>query len=89
MDYRIKQICKAKGILFKDLAKQIGISDVGLRQSLQGNPTIGTLEKIATALGVSVSELFEPPHNGVITCPNCGAEIALSASLKDGGNTEE
>lgn len=89
MDYRIKQICKAKGILFKDLAKQIGISDVGLRQSLQGNPTIGTLEKIATALGVSVSELFGPPHNGVITCPNCGAEIALSASLKDGGNTEE
>ena len=45
MNFRIKEICKEKGILFKDLAARLGITDVGLRQSLQGNPTIGTLEK--------------------------------------------
>ncbi len=58
MDFRIKEICKQKGILFKDLAKQIGVTDVGLRQSLQGNPTMGTLEKIASALNVELWELF-------------------------------
>ena len=41
MDFRIKELCKEKGLLFKELAQQLGITDVGLRQSLQGNPTIG------------------------------------------------
>ena len=59
MDFRIKELCKEKGLLFKELAQQLGITDVGLRQSLQGNPTVGTLEKIATALEVDISELFE------------------------------
>lgn len=59
MDYRIKELCKEKGLLFKDLAKKIGITDIGLRQSLQGNPTVGTLEKIASALDVEITELFE------------------------------
>lgn len=86
---RIKELIKAKGLTAKELSAIIGISESALSLAVNGNPTVETLQKIATALGVSVSELFEPPHNGVITCPNCGAEIALSASLKDGGNTEE
>ena len=45
----------------KELANKIGITDVGLRQSLNGNPTIGTLEKIADALEVPITELFAPP----------------------------
>lgn len=77
MNFRIKELCKEKGVLFKDLAQIVGVSDVGLRQSLKGNPTIGTLEKIASALGVSVSELFDAPKGGLITCPHCGKEITL------------
>ena len=75
MDFRIKELCKEKGLLFKELAQQLGITDVGLRQSLQGNPTIGTLEKIAVALGVSVPELFAPQPTNTITCPKCGAVL--------------
>lgn len=60
MDFRIKEICKSKGILMKDLAAKMGITDIGLRQSLRGNPTIGTLEKIAAILNVEVAELFRP-----------------------------
>lgn len=77
MDFRIKEICKERGILFKDLAAKLGITDVGLRQSLQGNPTVGTLEKIANVLNVEVSELFAPPKQGVITCPHCGKPINI------------
>ncbi len=58
MNFRIKELCKKKGILFKDLAAAVGVHDVTLRASLQGNPTIGTLEKVAAALGVDIVELF-------------------------------
>lgn len=77
MDFRVKEICKEKGILFKDLAKLVGITDVGLRQSLQKNPTIGTLEKIAAALGVPVAELFAPADTR-IKCPHCGKTFKVS-----------
>lgn len=77
MEFRIKDICKERGMLFKDLASQLGITDIGLRQSLQGNPTVGTLEKIAKVLNVEVVDLFAPPKEGVITCPHCGKQIKI------------
>lgn len=77
MEFRIKEICKEKGILIKDLAQMVGITDVGLRQSLNGNPTIGTLEKIASALGVEVTELFRPSDSSKIICPHCGKLIVV------------
>ena len=78
MELRVKDICKEKGILFKELAEKIGISDVGLRKQVQGNPSIKTLETIAEALGVSIVELFEKPEpsNGM-TCPHCGKPITI------------
>ena len=77
MELRVKQICKEKGILFKDLAAAVGVHDVTLRSSLQGNPTIGTLDKVAGALGVSVPELFAPQPTNTITCPHCGKLIKV------------
>lgn len=77
MEYRIKELCKERGILIKDLAQKVGITDVGLRQSLNGNPTIGTLEKIADALGVEVAELFRPSDNAKLVCPHCGKPIVV------------
>lgn len=59
MNLRIKEICKEKGVLQKDLAASLGVTDIALRASLKGNPTIGTLEKVANALGVEVVDLFE------------------------------
>lgn len=79
MELRVKEICKEKGILFKDLADKLNVSDVGLRKQVQGNPTIGTLEKIAEALGVSFTELFEQPKSDTasLTCPHCGKSIEI------------
>lgn len=79
MEYRIKELCKERGMLVKELAQKIGITDIGLRQSLNGNPTIGTLEKIASALGVEVAELFRPSGDTKIVCPHCGGEIIIKA----------
>lgn len=76
---RVKEIIKEKGITSKELAARLGLSEGALSQSLNGNPTLERLTQIASALGVSVSELFEQPREGVITCPNCGKSITLKA----------
>lgn len=81
MNFRIKEICREKGIMLKDLAGMIGITEVGLSKSLNGNPNISRLEEIATALGVPVTELFDMPKEGVIHCPHCGKEIKLNPSI--------
>ena len=49
--FRIKEICRDKGITQKELAEKIGITAVGLAKAIAGNTTIGTLEKVADALG--------------------------------------
>lgn len=60
---RILELCKAKGLTQAALAEKVGISRVGLSKALNGNTTIGTLEKVAAALGVEVVELFAPVSN--------------------------
>lgn len=82
-NFRIKEICAQKGMTQKDLAEKVGITPVGLAKSLKGNTTIATLEKIALALGVPLSALFEAPREGVVCCPKCGAELRLSAAIEE------
>ena len=64
--FRILELCKEAGINQTELAEKIGLSRVGLSKAINGNPTIGTLEKIADALGVPVTELFEKSNTGDI-----------------------
>ncbi|MCD7938191.1 MAG: helix-turn-helix transcriptional regulator [Tannerellaceae bacterium] len=71
MKLKVAEICKEKGITLKDLASRLGITNVGLSQQLNGNPTMATLIKIATALEVHICDLFDtyekkPPINGYI-----------------------
>lgn len=77
MELRIKELLKEKGMMHKELAEKLGVTDIALRASLKGNPTVSTLEKVADALSVSVPELFAAPRNGVITCPHCGKSITI------------
>ncbi len=77
MELRVKEVCKEKGVQMQELAEKLGINRITLTASLKGNPTIGTLEKIAIALGVEVSELFAPITGDTIACPHCGKAIRL------------
>ena len=63
MKLRILDICKQVGITQKELAERIGLSALGLSKAINGNPTKDTLEKIASALNVKITELFEEPTN--------------------------
>lgn len=61
-EFRINELCKKKGITLKQLAEGVNIHPVSFTQALsdKGNPTFDTLSKIASFLGVDLSELFRP-----------------------------
>ena len=80
MNNRIKEILKEKGLTQKFLADALGVSTNSISMTLSGNPTLGTLQKIAEALGVPLSELFAEREKGVITCPHCGKNIVVEAT---------
>ena len=77
MKFRIKELCKEKGILMETLAGILSIHPNSLTRNINGNPTIETLEKIAVALNVPVVELFENSASRHVFCPKCGAELKL------------
>lgn len=58
MQLRIKEIIKEKGTTIQNIADSIGINRVSLTNSINGNPTVDTLLKIADALEVPITELF-------------------------------
>lgn len=58
MGLRIKEVIKEKGLTITELADKMGINRVNLSSMVNGNPTVETLEKIATALNVPISALF-------------------------------
>ena len=76
---RVKELLKQKGMTAKELAAKLGISEGALSQSIKdgANPNLQTISKIASALGVSVSDLFAAPKEGVIHCPHCGEVFTL------------
>ena len=77
MKFRVKEICKTRGLLMEELAEKLGVTRITLTRNINGNPTIETLERIASALGVPVTELFDPPSTDIITCPQCSAKFQL------------
>lgn len=57
---RIKDIAESKGISVRELAERVGIKENQVHVMCRTNSTkIDTLEKIAQALGVSVSLFFD------------------------------
>ena len=81
--YRIKEICSEKGITQKELAAKVELSSTSLSRIITGDqkPSLDTLEKIASALNVGISDLFgDSVASGAntIICPHCGERIKLS-----------
>ena len=48
MNLRVKEICKEKGITIQELADNMEMKRESLSRAINGNPTLETLEKIAT-----------------------------------------
>ena len=59
MRLRIKEVCQMRNTTQKELAENLGVSEVTLSRASNGNTSLPLLEKIATALNVPISALFE------------------------------
>ena len=59
---RVKEICKEQNMTLADLASKMKITASALSQNLK-KPSFDTLEKLASALDVEVSELFTPKND--------------------------
>ena len=57
---QVKEVAKSKGMSITDLAGRLGIKQVSLSRTINGNPTIETLRKIAAVLDCDVRDLIEP-----------------------------
>lgn len=62
MKTRVLEICKERGISLNELAESIGVKQANLSQSLNGNPTLSTLQMVAENLNVDVADLFVKPE---------------------------
>ena len=80
MNLRIKEILREKGFTSIWLSSQIGITQPNMSNIVSGKskPSLETLEKIASALNVPISELFEQPQSDTINCPYCGGKIKVT-----------
>lgn len=71
MELKVEEILKNKGMRMAELAAKLNIDQSNLTKSLEGNPKLSRLKEVASALDVSVRELFpeEAPNlaAGVLT----------------------
>lgn len=56
----VKKLCKEQKKQLKDLAAEMGVDPASLNRAMYGNARLDTIEKMATALGVSIKSLFDP-----------------------------
>ena len=72
---RIKEAIKEKGMTVKEVASKLGMSSPSLSDAINGNPTFEKLERIASALGVPISDLFDEPKSNAFQCPKCSTTL--------------
>ena len=56
----VKRLCKEQKKQLKDLASDMEIDPASLNRAMYGNARLDTIQKMASALGVSIRTLFEP-----------------------------
>jgi len=76
---RIKEIAKEKNIGIGELAIKIGVAQPSMSNIVneKSMPSIETLQKIADALEVHISDLFERPDDNCFRCPKCGTTLEI------------
>ena len=75
---KIKDVIKNYGLTSKIVADRMGITPIGLSQHINGNPSVEVLQRIANAIGCSVSEFFEQSITDTANCPYCGNKIKIT-----------
>lgn len=85
MNTRIKEILQEKKMTVSVLADTIGITRANMSNIVNGktNPKMETLKKIADALKVKLSDLFEKKESDIIGFLRVHGYLKQVASLED------
>lgn len=87
---RVKQIVKEKGLTLAKVAEELKIHPVNLSTTLNGNPTLSTLSRIAEVLQVEVTDLIEtenkPNVSGFVKVNGEVIELSSVADLEQALN---
>ena len=78
--FRIKDLMKEKGYTQQEFANLVETTQPNLSGIINNkvSPSLEMLQRIADALDVHISELFENPNDNVFRCPNCGATLKIT-----------
>lgn len=81
----IKTLCHRKKWQLRDLANAMGVDPAALTRAMRGNPTLETIEKMASALGVPPSRLIQRQSDisGYITIDGNDIKFTSIKELED------
>ena len=85
ISHKVKELCREKGITIKQLAEKMQIAPESLSRAINGNPQLSTIRKIAEALGVYVTDLFdhgEDELQAIVVCAGITHTATTKAELK-------
>lgn len=82
-ELRVKELLAERGLTQKELAKKMGVAEISLSRSLRNNPSMETLKKIAEALEVKLSDLFEKKDSDIIGFLRVHGYLKQVTSLED------
>ena len=64
---RVKEIVKQRGLTLAKVAEMLDVHPVNLSTTLNGNPTLSTLSRIAEVLQVEVTDLIETENKPIVS----------------------
>ena len=84
----IEKRIEESGLTKKSFAEKMGISPANLNSMIK-SPSFPTLEKVATALNMSLSQLFDEEKEddraisgSIMICPHCGERIMYTVKAE-------
>lgn len=84
----IMRTIKERGLLAKDIAKKMGITNIAMSQSVNGNPKLETLRNIAEAIGCNMRDFFYPEDEEKEVKEGLFAQEYENADTKEKKQTE-
>lgn len=78
---RIKEAIKERGLTVGAVASRMGVVPQALSRVINGNPTVEMVERVAAAIGVPVSDLFD--KTGISGYVEVGGVVKKISSIAD------
>ena len=81
ISHKVKELCRTKGITIKELAEKMDIAPESLSRAINGNPQLSTIRKIAEALDVPITDMFDRNEDELLAIVVC-AGVTHTATTK-------